>query len=467
MNPFRSSPPPIPSISAPQRSPSPPLPPLPPSQSPSEPGPSSARTPSPPPRPTSTSNHRSVVPLEEDLPPAYTPAADVALGEATIEVGPPRPFQPPPAHPAVTPHPTGTSIPGSLQPPPLQTNHPPWHQAPGRAYHSSAPAPSPYLRPQSTGPPWNSPATNTYPGFFGYQKRSQGGGGLIGALIDTVRDVVDVVSGAHDERMLAAQQASVGAYAPSYPVARGSNGPQYAAAVPATSTAPEAHSPPSPNPNVPDDGTPTTTPVPGHPLLKDGMLLVYPRDYLCPKCRNTGYKDDDPSHPCRKCWDKYGKPYTGALTYTPWSDARDSRTSRMQRPLPRHPRLRPQPMPSSSISCSANVRTCSASTRSSSTRMGCIVPPPHQPTSHTRSVSQPALPVALQPTATGPTYYVHNPTLEMGMSPPVPHAQPVPPGDSRLGGRLCYKCGGSGMKVYMLIDLTTCPVCGGVGRVWT
>jgi hypothetical protein len=32
------------------------------------------------------------------------------------------------------------------------------------------------------------------------------------------------------------------------------------------------------------DGSPTTIPTPGRPLLKDGRLLLYPFDYRCPKC---------------------------------------------------------------------------------------------------------------------------------------------------------------------------------------
>ena len=78
------------------------------------------------------------------------------------------------------------------------------------------------------------------------------------------------------------------------------------------------------------DGHPTNTPTPGHPLLRNGRTLVYPESYLCHKCkllcphslsfslshgafslalsrlgRNTGYKNYDPSHPCRKCWDRF------------------------------------------------------------------------------------------------------------------------------------------------------------------
>ncbi|KAH7910242.1 hypothetical protein BJ138DRAFT_132744, partial [Hygrophoropsis aurantiaca] len=65
--------------------------------------------------------------------------------------------------------------------------------------------------------------------------------------------------------------------------------------------------------DVPDDGSPTIMPVPGHPLLKNGMLLVYPGQFFCMKCRNTGYKNYQPSNPCRKCWTNFSKPYNGRL----------------------------------------------------------------------------------------------------------------------------------------------------------
>ncbi|KAL4061920.1 hypothetical protein J3A83DRAFT_4331575 [Scleroderma citrinum] len=465
-NPFSSpalSPAPGPSSSLPQRSISPPLPPLPPDESTATTRPLSA-PPSSPPVPVPTSNnHRSPIPFEDDLPPAYTPAADPTLGEATVELGPRRPFQRPPAPRLLTPHSTGhpSSVPGSV-PPASQIINPPWHQPPGQTYRSGPLSPSSVAFPQQqpNGPQhhtWHS--SHTYSTSLGYPKtRTQGGGGLIGALIDTVKDVVDVISGAHEERMLAAQQANAGAYAPSYPSVQGQYSPPHVPPPPGPASQPQERSiPNSPTSNVPDDGSPTRTPIPGHPLLRDGMLLVYPKDYVCPKCRNTGYKDYDPTHPCRKCWDKYAKSYTGALTYTPWSSAADTRTSRMQRPLPRAGSSRQYMMSNPS----------SPSTRSSAPRMGCIVPPPHPSTPHSRSVSQPILPFQPQHSGVGPTYYVQNPLLGMGTTAPVPYATPVPPGDPRLGGRVCLRCGGSGMRVQMLIDLTTCQVCGGVGRVWT
>ncbi|KAK0535654.1 hypothetical protein OC842_002238 [Tilletia horrida] len=59
---------------------------------------------------------------------------------------------------------------------------------------------------------------------------------------------------------------------------------------------------------------PTNVPTPGAPLLRKGKLLVYPRGLApCPKCRNTGYKYDDPTHPCRGCWSRYGETVTSLL----------------------------------------------------------------------------------------------------------------------------------------------------------
>ena len=268
------APTPGPSSLEPQRPSSPPLPPLPADES----------TPSAHAQPSN--DHRFPTPLEDDLPPAYTPAADPTLGEATLELGPRRPFQPPPTHPTLTPNPTGSAF----TPPSVS---PPWHQSPGQAYYSGAFSPSSSaVRPQQPNGPqhhtWHS--SHMYSTSFGNPRtRSQGGGGLIGALIDGVRDVVDVISGAHDDRLLAEQRASAGAYAPpNHPAQR-----QYAPPVVISSSP----SPPprsqvtnsstrSPTSTVPDDGSPTRTPVPGHPLLRDGMLLVYPKDHHCPKCKH-------------------------------------------------------------------------------------------------------------------------------------------------------------------------------------
>lgn len=98
-------------------------------------------------------------------------------------------------------------------------------------------------------------------------------------LFDTVREIADAVSGPHDDRMMASQRANAGAYAAPY----SSTGTVYAPP-PQPPPRPASAPPHSPPPMVPDDGSPTRTPVPGHPLLRHGTLLVYPKDYVCAKC---------------------------------------------------------------------------------------------------------------------------------------------------------------------------------------
>ncbi|KAL8280966.1 hypothetical protein RQP46_006645 [Phenoliferia psychrophenolica] len=51
--------------------------------------------------------------------------------------------------------------------------------------------------------------------------------------------------------------------------------------------------------------------------MNKGRVLVYPPGHFCSKCGNTGYKQNDPSHPCRKDWEKYSKPFTAAFRLAP------------------------------------------------------------------------------------------------------------------------------------------------------
>jgi hypothetical protein len=120
-----------------------------------------------------------------------------------------------------------------------------------------------------------------------------------------------------------------------------------------------AHGPPPPLAPV-QDNRPTSIPTPGRPLLKDGMLLVYPRGYMCKKCHNTGFKQSDPSHPCKNVrtfalqqqqqlsaaqdWKKYGKPYTGPLMIS-YASSTTSGSENFQRPLPLAPPPTQRPPP--------------------------------------------------------------------------------------------------------------------------
>lgn len=174
------------------------------------------------------------------------------------------------------------------------------------------------------------------------------------------------------------------------------------------------------------------------------MTHAYMHSHACTG-KNTGYKNYDPSHPCSKCWEKYAKRYTGALTYTPWSLSGND--PRMQRPLPKFvPPHLAQGSPSDSAYASPQPPSESS-----------LSPPQHP--HHHRSVSQPHQ-------QTGPSYFVLSPLGPYDATPPVPHAIPVSPGDPRLGGRLCIRCGGEGIRTVMLIDVMTCDACGGTGRIW-
>jgi len=58
----------------------------------------------------------------------------------------------------------------------------------------------------------------------------------------------------------------------------------YATADRASRSTGNIHHPPQTQNPLPDDGRPTRTPVPGHPLLNNGRTLVYTTGYECDKC---------------------------------------------------------------------------------------------------------------------------------------------------------------------------------------
>lgn len=72
-------------------------------------------------------------------------------------------------------------------------------------------------------------------------------------------------------------------------------------------------------------------------MLNKGKLLVFPLNKpICPKCLDTGYKSNDPSHPCRKCWEKYGKTFSPVIIFAPETNLqkplRNFSSSSTQRP---------------------------------------------------------------------------------------------------------------------------------------
>ncbi|KII87078.1 hypothetical protein PLICRDRAFT_244054 [Plicaturopsis crispa FD-325 SS-3] len=336
--------------------------------------------------------------LTEEMPPAYTPAPDPYQGESTVEFGPRRPFQraPPPPVAPVIPQPSGWSQHTAHYAPPP---HPPPSQSSGwGAYPGQRPPPLPPRRPSSAGS--SVPASAAPVSDFARDFYAAGAGPSPGS-------------------------SSTNRYAPP-------PGPP-----PTARHRPSAEQLRSGNGegSIPDDGRPTRTPKPGHPLLHNGKMLVYPVGYECPKCHNTGFKYYDPSHPCRKCWEKYARPYSGALAYAPAAPGTSTAGNNFQRPLPS---LRPPHLSHPQSQSSSNVG------RSRSQHIPLTAPRP------TTSLS-PQMPVHLRSTS--------NPN-------PPPGSVVVRPGDPRIGGRLCWKCGGRGQTSFLVFEEITCAVCGGVGRVF-
>ncbi|KAJ7090651.1 hypothetical protein C8R44DRAFT_817821 [Mycena epipterygia] len=190
---------------------------------------------------------------------------------------------------------------------------------------------------------------------------------------------------------------------------------------------------PSSGSGLPDDGHPIHTPVAGH-LLRDGKMLVYPPHHECSKCNNTGYKHGDPLHPCSRCWSRYARPYAGALAYAPDSGpgagagGSTHASLSFRRPLPRiygpPPRAGPSPSPGAQYGSQNGYG-----------------PSPNAPPN-------------------GPAIYNASPNGY-----PPPHAS-YPPGDPRLGGAPCWRCGGSGTLSFLIFETVGCSVCRGVGRVY-
>jgi len=390
--------------------------------------------------------------LDEELPPAYTPAADTRHGEYTVQYGPLRPYQqaPPPLIQAISPQrpswqpspSAGPSSPEGSFVPTQSTGVSSTHsrfQPPPR--HPLSPSGTLSGRPTSAPIPASPPLSEFMRDFY-----------AAGTVVDP-----SILGGSSSQ------------YAPP------PNPP------PSSSISPRRNAQTSganAQGQIPDDGSPTKTPAPGHPLLRDGKLLVYPSGYECSKCRNTGYKSFDPSNPCNKCWNKYSKSYTGALLYTPWSSTPDTSShtqTQFQRPLPKYnppagASLRPSRTlhrPSQSLSSSPNISRSASTSRVNSGYPGALS------ASQSRVISSPtgAIPMSpyLDPAQQHylPTTlpYNHNVVYADNVSVPV-GAPVVRPGDPRIGGRLCWRCGGSGVTSFLVFDETTCNICSGIGRTF-
>lgn len=153
---------------------------------------------------------------------------------------------------------------------------------------------------------------------------------------------------------------------------------------------------------------------------------------------NVGYKQNDPSHPCRKCWQSFAKPFTGVITYSSFKSSSAGTGKTFQRPLPL---LRPPqagPSRSGYPGSSEYARNIGAGQNSYS---------------------------APSPSGAYPPNVQMVPYSPYGSSQAPPGSVVYSPGDPRLGGRLCYRCDGDGVTGGFLFQ-DQCYVCGGVGRLF-
>lgn len=231
---------------------------------------------------------------EDDLnmeePPAYTPTADPLIGESSLEVGPRRPFQPAPRQPAPPQQQQQQQYPAPRWPPPQpqqrqqrdwtpqpQTLLGDWLGYPGQSQQSQPTRPPPQAsvyRSTSHPPPPRHPHSRSSVELtpepvsdFAREFYAAGAG--------------DASAQAESSSSASAASGSRSQYAP----------PPGAPPVPSKGYAPPPGSPPVARPRssaegagVADDGRPTKTPTPGHPLLLNGKMLVYPAGYECHKC---------------------------------------------------------------------------------------------------------------------------------------------------------------------------------------
>ena len=219
------------------------------------------------------------------------------------------------------------------------------------------------------------------------------------------------------------------------------------------------------------DPRPTAIATTGRPLLYDGRVLAYPLGYECHKCtsfsfaccyepvvttfvstagHNRGYRPlrglvfhgtpsalvpGDPQRPCRKCWSRYARRYEGSLVNADWEgNANGTGGTNYQRPISDPPpmlepsAMAPSPSPSPTHSRTPSVVSSSTGNQAM-TNAPAVVPIPR----HMRRASRSTV--------------------------------AVPPGDPRIGGRMCWKCNGTGEVTVFIFDRERCRVCGGVGRV--
>ena len=174
---------------------------------------------------------------------------------------------------------------------------------------------------------------------------------------------------------------------------------------------------------------------------------------------NTGYKGGDPFNPCRKCWEKYSKPYSGPIVYSSWGPGPSNR----QKPL-RSSGVDPSPSLSRSISSIVNQVRNDLSSYPGSLDRRSFSSTSSQVYPSRNALFPPALPPRprSEHIPTSVNNWSHSAHSRNGPPPPLV----LQPGDPRLGGQLCWDCFGSGRTFgFLLLSERPCTVCRGTGRI--
>ncbi|KAF7327101.1 hypothetical protein MKEN_00286100 [Mycena kentingensis (nom. inval.)] len=287
----------------------------------------------------------SAAALDDELPPAYTPGPDLRRGESTIQYGPARPFQDAPR----------------MRPPPEQHPQPQHHSYPHQTYtprssfSQRTAGRGQALLQQLTGQlvshlaaavaPGATPAAARY-AYPGQTDRRPTPPSLPPTRIQSPRPPLKHHPTSRNSRATFTPRRKYQRARSltcrmrgRLPLGRPRLIPPPPTPRPASAGDLYWEERPDAERTWGDETRPTSTPVPGRALLRNGRMLVYPAGVECSKCNNTGYRHGDPSHPCTRCWDKYGKMYGGALALAP-TNAASARSpmpnhgSTFQRPLP-------------------------------------------------------------------------------------------------------------------------------------
>ena len=202
-----------------------------------------------------------------------------------------------------------------------------------------------------------------------------------------------------------------------------------------------------------------------------------------PTLPSLSYKFNDPTHPCRTCWKKYGRPYTSAMALS-WEQGVQG-SSNWQRPLGVYqaPQIqnyggggypgyggqsggyyRPVHPPVSFLRSlqSSTLIPFDGSERSSRERRNETLTSSFLLLSSLFRSSLERSSINLETYVALFSFFPSRPSSSHSLTflfPPVRFLQP------RIGGRPCYRCGGSG-QILGFFDNDTCQVCRGIGRVF-